>query len=383
MTHSRWTLCVVALGILPLVGCSSERSALATAPSMALTAAAAEQSAVTGARVSTLEETGNLITSLVAGTSCPTLEFKISTYLIKTDAATVYSGGSCVSLQAGTRVSLTVAATGTDSSTVYAKTVTIRTTTTTPVPAPEPPKPTPPTSTPVNGEAPVTSLVTSQTGCPALTFVVGGLYPVTVSAATQYEGGGSCAAIKVGTTLRVTGTRVGDNPIVATNIEFKGGSMPEPPRPVQPVEGEGVITRLATPGCPALQFFIGQYLIKLDSATLFAGGQCTDLKLGVKVAVKGSVNADGSVSASSITLRTETPRPEPEVEGEGFVTALVSGTACPALKLQVGEYTVTLTASTQFAVGGCSGLAVGRKISVRGTMTGDKTATASLITFKN
>ena len=82
-------------------------------------------------------------------------------------------------------------------------------------------------------------------------------------------------------------------------------------------------------------------------------------------------------------MHASAPQPTAEVEGEGGVTGIVFGSACPALKVQIGEYTVTLTASTQFVGGSCSAVSVGRALAVRGTMTGEKTATASQITFRN
>lgn len=117
---------------------------------------------------------------------------------------------------------------------------------------------------------------------------------------------------------------------MATNIAFRDGSTTNP----------------GGTGCPTLQFLIGSYLIKVDGATQFVGGFCRDLQPGVKVGVKGAVNADGSVTASAISVRTETSRPEPEAEGEGFVTGLVADSACPALQFKISEYTITLTAST-------------------------------------
>jgi len=47
------------------------------------------------------------VTSLVSGTACPTLQFKIGTYLFNTDAATTYEGGSCTSIKAGTKITVT------------------------------------------------------------------------------------------------------------------------------------------------------------------------------------------------------------------------------------------------------------------------------------
>jgi hypothetical protein len=178
---------------------------------------------------------------------------------------------------------------------------------------------------------------------------------------------------------------VGDNSVAASKIAFRaqGPSPTEPSRPAQAVEGEGVVGSLSSgTACPVLQFLIGAYVIKLDGATQYVGGFCGDVKAGLKVGVKGTVNADGSIAASRLTVLSETPRPEPEAEGEGFVTGLVTG-ACPALQFQISEYTITVDTSTLFSGGSCSSIAVGRKVGVKGRMTGEKSATASLITVRN
>lgn len=470
--RSAWVATAVAVGVLPLVACGSDRAGAVTAPSSTLSSPLAtgiEPSAVSGSasRVSAAETPSNTITSLLPDTSCPTLQFKISTYLIKTDAATRYTGGTCANLQAGTKITLTATRLGSDNEqTVYASQITFVTGTTTPTPTPTPPPtnpvtpvqtevtiagvtgtcpdvtftvstytfkvssstgytgatcadlkagvkvsivgtkresdsfivvtgigirrtdtPTPPTTptapTTVGGEAIVSSLVAASS-CPALTFLVGGSYTVVTSASTRWENG-TCADLKVGSKVALTGTRTGEASIAATNIAFRDGAQPpEPTRPAEPVEGEGVVTSVSgSTACPTLQFFIGPYLIKADGSTQYVGGFCTDLKAGVRVHVRGAVNADRSVSAATITVHAEAPRPGPEAEGEGLVTALVSGTACPTLRFQVSEYTITVTASTQFVGGSCGSIAVGKKLGVRGTMTGEKSATASLITIKN
>ena len=246
---------IIALAaILPLAACSSDRGAT-TAPSSGVSTATA--SGVSGAHVTANEGSGNTITSLVTGTSCPTLHFMVSTYLIKTDAATIYSGGTCASLRAGTVISMTVRATTEESQTAYASQITILgggTTPTTPT--------TPTTSTPVNTDVVVTSLV-STTACPALSFLVGP-YTVTTSTATHWEVG-ACANLKAGSKVALTGTRMGDGPIVATNIAFRDVTTPttptEPTRPSEPVDGEGAISSVSTS-----RFFWGSTSIKSVSA---------------------------------------------------------------------------------------------------------------------
>src|SRR5206468_1130429 len=96
--RAAWAVGAMVLGVLPVVGCGSDRSLVPTAPGNALTAPI-DQSVVTAS-----ETTPLVITSLVSGTSCPTLQFMISSYVIRTDAATTYSGGSCSSLKAGTKL---------------------------------------------------------------------------------------------------------------------------------------------------------------------------------------------------------------------------------------------------------------------------------------
>jgi hypothetical protein len=231
----------------------------------------------------------------------------------------------------------------------------------------------------------VTALVVS-TSCPTLSFMVGS-YTIGVNASTRFENG-TCANVKAGSKLALTGYKLGEASVLATNIVFRdqaGRPMPppEPTRPTQAVEGEGVITSLTSgTACPALTFMIGRYAITLDAATQYRGGVCGDLKVGLKVSVKGTFNGDSGVTASLITVKSET-RPEPEAEGEGFVTGLVTGTACPTLQFQIAEYTITVSTSTQFVGGTCGTIALGKKVGVRGTMTGAKTAAASQITIKN
>src|SRR6266550_848920 len=145
MTFSRSALAAgaVVLGILPAIACGSDRSLTSTAPSSTLLTTPFDQPVITAS------ETSIVITSLVPGTACPTLQFKVQTYLIKTDATTRYEGGSCSSLQAGTKLTaLNGSRPNVNELVVYATQITIQPSTTTPpapTPAPTPtPTPTPP-----------------------------------------------------------------------------------------------------------------------------------------------------------------------------------------------------------------------------------------------
>ena len=55
----------------------------------------------------------------------------------------------------------------------------------------------------------------------------------------------------------------------------------------------------------------------------------------------------------------------------------------PALKFLIAGHTVTLTGSTTFVGGTCSDIVAGKKLGVKGTVTGEKLVLASQIVFKN
>jgi hypothetical protein len=225
----------------------------------------------------------------------------------------------------------------------------------------------------------VSSLVTG-TSCPNLSFMVGP-YTITVSTATSYENG-TCATIAPDSKLKLTGVRQGDGVIAASKIEFRGTTNTNTPTG-QPVEGEGVITTLRSgTSCPALEFYIGSYLIHADSSTTFDSGACSDLGSGTRVHVKGTLRSDGTVQATRLGVQSQSPG-YPVAEGEGRVSSLVSGTTCPALTFMIEEYTVTLNGSTTFVGGTCGDIAVGRKLGVKAIMTGEKQALATQIVFKN
>ena len=55
--------------------------------------------------------------------------------------------------------------------------------------------------------------------------------------------------------------------------------------------------------CPTLKFEIREFTIAVDSSTEYVGGTCADIKVGVNVGVKGSVDATKNVTATRITFR--------------------------------------------------------------------------------
>ena len=314
MTYRRLILLLAGIvaGVVTLVGCGSNRSALSTAPSVALTAVPIDQSVITPQ-----ETTAYVITSIVAGTSCPNLQFQISTYLIKTSASTAYEGGSCANLQAGTKLTaLNGARPNMNEMLVYATRIVIQQTTAPPTPTPTPtptpaPSPAPPKTPapapvppPVSFETSVTvSSVVSTTSCPYREFMVGS-YRLTTSALTRYEGG-RCSDITTGATLGIVATTgAKDASVLVSTIAFKHEPEPEP----SSGESEGVwaqvtVDRLVEGGaCPALSFLVGPYTVTANAATLYDGGMCTDLKAGAVLRLDGAKQRDDHVLATRISF---------------------------------------------------------------------------------
>jgi hypothetical protein len=243
----------------------------------------------------------------------------------------------------------------------------------------------------VDGEAPVTSLV-AGTSCPSLGFMIGD-FKISVTSATRFEGG-TCADIKPGARLEVQGIKTGTN-IAASKIEFEQlapttpPGTPTTPPATQPVEGEGTVTSVtAGSACPALQFQVGTFSVKVDATTIFERGTCADIKVGMKVHVKGGMNrTTSSVLATRIAVQTDNSGPghpdHPVIEGEARVTSLMSGTSCPALTFQIEEWTVSVDASTAFVSGTCASIKPGTKLGVKGVITAEHTVLASSIVVKN
>jgi uncharacterized protein DUF5666 len=369
----------VLFAAMPNVGCGSSERVVVSAPS------SVPIEASSGAFGPVLPREGTstpiTVTALVGGTACPTLQFMVSTYTFKVSATTQYAGGACSNIQAGSRITFTGTRESSASQIFNVATLTFASTT-------APPPSTPPPPTPVQAEGTITAI--GAGACPELQFFIGS-YALNVSYATQYTGG-ACADLRVGARVALVGTKRDTESFVritAVTFRHDGSGPPPPTNPApptnpsgRPVEGEGVITTLRSgSSCPALTFYIDQYVITLDANTLFDRGACGDLATGVRVHVVGTI-ANNAVSAARIAVQAETPG-RPVVEGEGRVTRLVSGTICPALTFMIEEYSVSVNASTVFVGGACGDVAAGRKLGVQGVATGERQVLATKIVFKN
>ena len=393
MTFQRSVLAAgaIVLGILPAIACGSDRSLVSTAPSGALLTTPFDQPVTTASETSPI-----VITSLVSGTACPTLQFMVSSYLSKTDATTRYEGGSCTSLNAGTKLTtLNGSRPNINEQVVYATQLTIQQTTTTPTPAP--------TTTSVTTDGTVTSLV-SGTSCPDLQFLFG-TYLFKISTATGYSQA-SCADVKVGVHVYVAGTkRLGYSFVLVTGLGIKrdsstpsptpGPSTPPPttpkptpaPEPV-PASFDTMVTVssvVAGSTCPYREFMVGGYRLTTSAMTRYDNGRCGDILPGATlgiVATKGS--RDESVLVSSVTFKHDAepePSPAESVSAVVAVDSLLSGSACPALSFLVGPYTVTASATTLYEGGLCADIKASTILHLSGSKQSDDHVLASRVSF--
>ena len=254
------------------------------------------------------------VTSLVSGTACPSLQFMISSYVIKTAASTQFIGGSCANIKAGTKLtSLDGTRPDMNELVLYATQITIGSGQSTPTPTPAPT----PTPTPVQADVTVSSIV-SGTDCPYLQFMVSN-YVLQLASATHYTGG-ACADVKAGVKARITGTkRESDGFIVVTALGFlRDGSTPEPPSkspttptptptPAPTLESntfEGVVDELVSGAtCPYMQFTIDDHTFTTSRMTQYEHGGCGDLQPGVSVAVAGTRRDEKGVLVSKLAFK--------------------------------------------------------------------------------
>jgi len=303
-----------------------------------------------------------VVTSVTAGSACPTLQFQIGTFSVKLAATTTFERGTCADVKVGANVEV-VGMVDSATNVVTASRVEFRNAN-----AP---------NQPAEGEGVVTALV-AGTACPTLSFKIG-TFTVKLDATTVFERG-TCAGVQVGVKLEVNGMMdAATSTLTATKVEFKNEIEND-----EPADGEGVVTSIVTgTACPTLQFMIGTFLVKLDTATVFDKGSCADIKVGMRVHVKGGLNrTTSSVVATRIAVQSESPG-HPEAEGESRVTSVMAGSTCPALTFRIDDWTISVDGSTTFNDGACANIAAGRRLHVKGIVTADHTVLATRVDFKN
>jgi uncharacterized protein DUF5666 len=158
-----------------------------------------------------------------------------------------------------------------------------------------PETPTGPT-TPNDDSASIEGLLTAMSGArPSLTLTIAGTV-VRTSGSTVVQRRGDVqdlSVLQIGMTIHVVGDRRGDGSIDARRLQIKDDATGAE------FEIEGSVGGLKG-SCPAVTFGVNGFNVATTSATTFTPA-CGDLKNGNKVKVRGVVQGDGSVRATSVT----------------------------------------------------------------------------------
>jgi len=215
-------------------------------------------------------------------------------------------------------------------------------------------------------EVEVEGVVSASTGtCPAVTFMVGSTKVVTNSS-TSFQDGSCADATKNGANVEVKGTKQTDGSILATRVELKKAA----PAPTT-VTLTGFISG-STGTCPAVTFTVQSTKVTVNSATTFPSTTCADAtKNDANVTVTGTKQADGSVTATSVSLVPPTT-----------LTGLISGSTgtCPAVTFTVQSTKVTVNSSTTYTSTTCAAAtANGANVKVTGPKKADGSVLATTV----
>jgi hypothetical protein len=218
------------------------------------------------------------------------------------------------------------------------------------------------------------------TALPATTGLVGvwtvGGKTVNVTSSTTFPAG-QLASIAVGGTVNIEGILNADGSITALKISLQG-TPPAPPSAGYDVKGAVA----ALPGTTGQigTWTVGTVSVIVSATTLFPAGQPASIAVGTQVDVDGTLNTNGTVTATKIAAVNVTP-----VSGYNFsgsVTAL-PGTTGQIGNWTVGGKTVTVTASTLFPAGQLTSIVVNSSVvEVSGVLNADGTVTALRISLE-
>ena len=211
--------------------------------------------------------------------------------------------------------------------------------------------------------------------CPVVTFSAGTTV-VSTDATTTFTGG-TCLQLANGGKADVKGVKQPDGSIKATKVNVEDAAPPTNPA----AELEGTISGL-TGVCPAVAFTIGTTKISTDLTTKFSGSTCLQLANGKKADVKGSVQADGSIKATSVESDGGGDGEGDHsggAEAQGKIAGLTG--LCPAISFTVGTTTVTTDVTTSFSQGSCLQLTNGKQVEVKGTKQTDGSIKASEVSL--
>ncbi|MGD0777744.1 MAG: DUF5666 domain-containing protein [Candidatus Solibacter sp.] len=229
----------------------------------------------------------------------------------------------------------------------------------------------PPQGYDFNGSVTALPGTTGQIG----TWTVGGK-TVNVTASTVFPTG-QLATIAVGSAVNVEGILNSDGSVTALRIALQGTS---PTPPSAGYDLHGAVTALPGTTGQIGKWTVAGVTVIVSAATVFPSGQPASIVVGTLVDVNGTLNSDGTVTASKIAAVTAPPANG--YNFSGTVTAL-PGTSGQIGNWTVGGKTVTVTASTMFPTGQLASIAVNSVVEVSGILNSDGTITALRISLAN
>src|SRR5260221_178995 len=216
------------------------------------------------------------------GGTCPALAMSVAGTAVKTNSATVFNAKACGELKNGDTV-YAIGPKQSDGGVLASKISYV---------APTPPP-----------DVTVTGAVSGFAGtCPSVSMTVGGTV-VKTNSSTTYSGKG-CSVLQNGDAVSAVGAKQSDGSLLATKITYTG-----PPAPVDVTLNGALSGRGGT--CPALAMSVGGTAGKTNSASVFSGKECGELKNGDTVYAIGPKQSDGSVLASKIYYVTPPASEQP------------------------------------------------------------------------
>src|SRR5438309_1606387 len=170
---------------------------------------------------------------------------------------------------------------------------------------------------------------------------------VTVTDATKIrkdDAAATFADLVRGTPVEVEGTLNADGSVTASEIEIEDKNEAER------VAFVGTLTQVA-----GNTLTVGGRLVNVGSATVIVKGDTTltlaDLKVGDRLLVRGTVQADMSVNATRVRVLPREDEPEEEMHVTGQVTAV------GANSFTIGDTVISVDARTEFEGSGLRSLA--------------------------
>ena len=186
-----------------------------------------------------------------------------------------------------------------------------------------------------------------------------------------------------GTGAKVTIEKVGKSENIKIVVTISGGTatLDAEERQVDgKVELEGRIAEIPVGATDT--FYVGETMVTVTGATVVRHGETpvafATLKVGDRVHVRGVPGtAPNSIAAELVIVQNTNAKVPANLKGK--ISALVDGTACPALEFKLSGWTVATSGSTTYSKGkSCVDLAAGTGVHVKGTVVVGKVAAGSV-----